>query len=65
MKAFVGATQKASRVNRLTGMAKSVQRAFGRLIKVPGWSKKRELPVVPESSFRDWWDKNRENSDGE
>lgn len=64
MKAFVSLTQKASRFRRVAGVAKSVQRLFGRVLKVPGWSQKRELPEVPENSFRDWW-KQKEFIDAE
>jgi L-lactate dehydrogenase complex protein LldF len=35
--------------------AQRLARAGRRLRRLPGWSATRDLPPVPEQSFRDWW----------
>jgi L-lactate dehydrogenase complex protein LldF len=49
-----GAYERAQRLSRLG------RGPLGK-VPVPGWSTMRELPEVPESTFREWW---RERSAG-
>lgn len=52
---FVNTAAKPARFKRLAKIGKKAQSILGRFALLPGWSKSRALPEVPESDFSSWW----------
>ncbi|MEA2451085.1 MAG: L-lactate dehydrogenase complex protein LldF, partial [Thermoleophilaceae bacterium] len=53
--AAMRAMAKAFGTRRAYERAQRLARAGRRVRWLPGWSRARDLPPVPEQSFRDWW----------
>lgn len=55
---FVLAAGSAFRFGKLGQWGAWLQRMLDGLLRVPGWSKSRELPLLAKKSFRRWWKEN-------